>query len=213
VEREARHLPHYWWQRRSRPRAWSAALEAIDPERQRVKESPWLSLHFHQWVVRAWLDVGNVARARRPFGLIPEHFGLTELKLKELKWRLEDAEEAELLAESVYPVNVDPARRWRQPQGEGRRCHCWASGPGVSADKNGVVVVMAEMREGEASQASRAHEVHRQAVAGAHWCSRSASAWVLRAAGAQHQTASRDDSRCAHASSLVHDGELIELGR
>jgi len=91
-------------------RAWSAALEAID-RAPAGQGKPWLSLHFHQWVVRAWLDVGNVARAREAFGLIPEHFGLTELKLKELKWRLEDAEEAELLAESVYPVNVDPARR------------------------------------------------------------------------------------------------------
>ena len=153
--------PNPWWNARlvtylitggkeeAAQRAWSAALEAIDPERQRVKESPWLSLHFHQWVVRAWLDVGNVARAREAFGLIPEHFGLTELKLKELKWRLEDAEEAELLAESVYPVNVDPARRWRQPQGEADDVTGWAPGRVVSADKNGVVVVMAEMREGK----------------------------------------------------------------
>jgi len=78
----------------------------------------------------------------------------------------------------------------------------------VSADKNGVVVVMAEMREGKPVQASRAHEVHRQqwlALTGAR-AQQAHGFFELQVR--KHQTASRDDSA---APARVSSTQLDEL--
>ncbi len=166
-----------WWNarlvtfliRRARPaaaeQAWDTALEAIDPDGSRSSGSSWLARHFHKWVIREWLDAGEVRRARAVFNLIPEKVVEAEDDLALLRWRLLDAEEALELVESVYPASTVPAARWKRPQvSTGESLVSWAPGRVVSADKNGVTIVMAAL-----GPAGPERRVVRARVTAAEW--------------------------------------------
>ncbi len=122
--------------------AWGQAIDAIDPDRKRVAENSWLARHLHKWVVREWLNAGEVAKARAVFDEIPSVVVDSEEELGQLKWRLEDAEEAMQLAESVYPASTQMAARWVKPQVD-VPVKSWSPGRVVSADMNSVVLVFA----------------------------------------------------------------------
>lgn len=97
------------------------ALAQLDPEGSRVDEDPQLCRDFHRWVVTAWLNAGEIARARRAFDLLPPEVVLQDEVLRNLKWRLEDAEEAEQLGDSVHPPGVRMRLRWQRPAHIGER--------------------------------------------------------------------------------------------
>lgn len=95
--------------------AMRTALAQLDPDGSGVDEDPQLCRDFHGWVATAWLDAGEVGRARRTFDLLPPEIVARDDVLRVLKWRLEDAEEAERLGDSVHPPGVRMDRRWRRP--------------------------------------------------------------------------------------------------
>lgn len=129
--------------------AWGAALDNVDPDCKRVADNPWLAKHLHRWVVRAWLEVGEVKNARRVFDEIPADIVGMDEQLKQLQWRLEDAEEAVQLVESVYPASTPPSDRWHHPQvPPGAELSTWSPGRVVAANRNGVVLVLAAMGPG-----------------------------------------------------------------
>ncbi|MFT3714067.1 MAG: tetratricopeptide repeat protein [Archangium sp.] len=129
--------------------AWNVALDSIDPDRARVAQNSWLARQMHRWVVASWLDAGEVGHARAAFDEIPDALVDAEPHLKQLRWRLEDAEEAVLLAESIYPASVPPDSRWKDPQvPPGGVLKSWTPGRVVSADKDGVVLMLAAIENG-----------------------------------------------------------------
>ena len=71
-----------------------AALDMLDPEGARARTDVQLVLDFHRWAVTAWLDAGEIARARRVFDLVRGEGGEAPPELRDLGWRLADAEEA-----------------------------------------------------------------------------------------------------------------------
>lgn len=124
--------------------AWGRALDAVDPDRARVGGSSWLARHFHRWVVQAWLDAGEVERARRVFDEVPRAVVERDGTLEGLAWRLRDAEEAVELTDSVYPASTRPEDRWVRPQlPVGSSAETWAPGRVLDASRKGVVVLLA----------------------------------------------------------------------
>jgi tetratricopeptide (TPR) repeat protein len=89
--------------------AWERALTEIDPSRS--SDDPWLVRHFHRHVVAAWLDAGEVSRARAAYEAIPERLR-GEDSAVELERRLVDYEEAQALQGSVRPYGLIGAARW-----------------------------------------------------------------------------------------------------
>ena len=84
-------------------KAWSAALAALDPDGDRMKESSWLAMHLHRWVARRWLALGYVAEARGVLAEIPRRWIESEDELRGIEHLVQDAEESLRLGESVYP--------------------------------------------------------------------------------------------------------------
>jgi tetratricopeptide (TPR) repeat protein len=129
--------------------AWSAALERLDPDRVRIHEDERLARSFHRWVVRAWLENGEVARARAAFDEIPAEVAANDVELRNLAWRLEDAEEAVALGESVYPAGVPVSERWRRPSAvaerapDGSGLQSWFPGRILEAEEDQLTVVLA----------------------------------------------------------------------
>lgn len=93
---------------------WQRALDRLDPQRMRGGEET-LVANIHVWVASAWLEAGEVVRARRVFDSIDESLLDSVERLRDIAWRLEDAEEAMALGTSVYPSGVPPEDRWRKP--------------------------------------------------------------------------------------------------
>jgi hypothetical protein len=152
--------------------AWGTAIDAIDPDRKRIGEGSWLAMHLHRWVTREWLDHGEVEHARAVFNEIPSEVVESEEELKILQWRLQDAEEAVDLVESVYPASTPPSSRWTDPQvppGEGLLS--WSPGRVVSANKHAVVVMIATVRDGKPQkQVVESSFTAKQWVAAGGWC-------------------------------------------
>lgn len=73
-----------------------------------------LARAYHLWIVRAWLDAGEITRARTVFDDIPEE-ALHDSVIASLQRRLLDSEEAESLGESVYPAAQRLGDRWKRP--------------------------------------------------------------------------------------------------
>ncbi|QSQ21426.1 hypothetical protein JY651_40605 [Pyxidicoccus parkwayensis] len=128
---------------------WTDALERVDPDRVRIHEDERLALSFHRWVVRAWLDSGEVSRARKAFDEIPAEVVASDAWLRQLAWRLDDAEEAAALGESVYPAGLPVTERWRRPDAvspvapDGSKLQGWYPGRILEADEDQVTVVLA----------------------------------------------------------------------
>lgn len=129
-------------------RAWLEALERIDPTGERVERDPWIIEHFHRWVIRGWLEVGEVELAREVLDAIPTSLE-EQAAVVELSREVLDAEEARTLGESVYPAHVDPSRRWIGPAhvapklADGSELRQWYPGRIVEANATHVGIVFA----------------------------------------------------------------------
>jgi hypothetical protein len=128
---------------------WHEALERLDPDGSLVRSSSLLALNVHRWVVKAWLERGEVERARRAFDAIPPGLVGDTPRLWELGQQLQDAEEVRLLGESVYPASVPMEMRWTRPRfleplnQNGKRLREWFPGRVVHSSSKHVRVVVA----------------------------------------------------------------------
>jgi tetratricopeptide (TPR) repeat protein len=144
---------------RDAEQAWTESLDRLDPNGDIIQYDLHLALHVHRWVVGAWLDAGEVARARRVFSLIPETICTQHSRLEALALRLQDSEEAIALGESVYPAGMPPIERWRQPDyvpptsPENLPLRAWYPGRVLSRDAKGVRVVVATPASDPSSRA------------------------------------------------------------
>ncbi len=129
-------------------RAFERALENL--EGRDPREVFW---HTTSHVVQAWLEAGEVRRARDAFDTAPPD--VLDEQAQRLRQRLEDAEEAERLGFAAYPADVPMAKRWTgprlaQPEYEGRALQGWYPGRVALAEDepNEVVVTWVVPREG-----------------------------------------------------------------
>ena len=120
--------------------AFELALDNLDERDPR--EVFW---HTTRHVIQAWLDVGEVRRARDAFETVPPEIAAEDGRA--LRDLLEDAEEAERLGVAVYPADVPMAKRWEgprlaQPEHEGHLLEAWYPGRvALAEDESGDVVV------------------------------------------------------------------------
>lgn len=135
---------------RDADQAWQEALERVDPTGEGVLQAPWLFDEFYRWIVKAWLRMGEVRRARAAFDTIPWHMLDQRTKLEDLREELEDAEEAVALGESVYPSSTPMSDRWVQPADvvpnqsqDGLSLKAWFPGRVSSVDEEGVHLALA----------------------------------------------------------------------
>jgi tetratricopeptide (TPR) repeat protein len=122
-------------------RAWKSALENVV-----AREPEPVAYHVTRHVVAAWLETGEVRRARAAFDTLPlpDEVPWAEPLLR-LRHQLQDAEEAETLGVAVYPSRIPIGRRWSAPrlaQGslEGAPRTAWFPGRVVSVDHESVVI-------------------------------------------------------------------------
>lgn len=154
--------------------ATRTALNQLDTDGSRVDEDSQLCRDFHGWVVTAWLDAGEVARARQTFDLLPPEVVAREEVLRLLKWRLEDAEETERLGDSVHPPGVRMDHRWRRPariaeQGpDGARLIEALPARVVMATEEAITLVVGVTVDGQ-------HELVRAEITADEW--KAANAW------------------------------------
>jgi len=95
-------------------RAWDQSLGHIDPSGTR--DDPWLVRHFYRHVVSAWLDTGEIRRARAAMNSIPNSLRSSG-DVRDLEARLVDYEEAFDLQGAC--VRSGSSAR---PDGSGARC-------------------------------------------------------------------------------------------
>lgn len=128
---------------------WHLALERMDPDGENVAKSPWLAKEAHRWVVKAWLRFGEVRRAREVLDDIPEERFSDEPWYQDLREAVEDAEEALLLGESVYPSTTRMNERWIVPREvlmlapDHHALRSWFPGRVMSSDADGIHLVLA----------------------------------------------------------------------
>jgi len=92
--------------------AWERAMTHIDPDGVESDNNPDLALHLHRWVAQAWLDQGEVERARRVLDrLLDPAFELAQVR--DVQERIKDAEEALSLGASVRPPDMPMDERWK----------------------------------------------------------------------------------------------------
>lgn len=155
---------------------WFEALDRIDPDRERVHRSSWIASHVHRWVVREWLDHGQVELAREAFDEIPSGIVQMDPRLLDLKQRLEDAEETRSLGESVYPASIPVERRWRRPRvvpelnDHGSPRVAWYPGRVVEASEHGVTIVVATPHEAPSKRRVVLREMTREEWLESAWC-------------------------------------------
>ncbi|EYF03110.1 hypothetical protein [Chondromyces apiculatus] len=130
--------------------AWAEVLERMDPRGEAVHGSPWLAGQMHRWVVKAWLGMGEVSRAREVFDDIPEEMVSREEWFQKLRHELLDSEEAVRLGESVYPPETPMSERWTHPpaivsehDASRRPLRHWFPGRVVAASEDEVNVALA----------------------------------------------------------------------
>lgn len=120
-------------------RAWSEALERLDPDGDRCCQDPWLADHVHRWVAQAWHDAGESERASAVLAQLPADIIAASSRLRRLQHDIADALEAEQLGESVYPWDVPMDQRWKAPRTitEDDASHVvqWAPGRVVDVDE------------------------------------------------------------------------------
>ncbi|HWO26056.1 MAG TPA: hypothetical protein VNO30_45330 [Kofleriaceae bacterium] len=149
-----------WWQQRwirfliahgtleEARRAWRLARQAIDPDGELMRRSPWLAIHLHGMVARRWLALGRIDDARDVLAEIPKQWLDQEAELRDLVRALSSNEQARALGESVYPASTPIEDRWRRPRSlrpsrDGKRLSWWAPGRVIEATADEVIVVIA----------------------------------------------------------------------
>lgn len=131
-------------------KAWSAALGALDPDGDRMEESPWLAMHLHRWVARRWLALGYVAEARGVLAEVPRRWIDDEDELRAVEHMVRDAEESLQLGESVYPAGLAAESRWIAPRvtpalnASGSPRKRWWPGRVLALEATSVAVVLAD---------------------------------------------------------------------
>jgi hypothetical protein len=74
-----------------------------------------LPVHFHYWITRSALDVGDLELSRKVLGtLTPQDFKAYP-RLVGLREELAQYEEIERLGEPIYPSSVPIVKRWKEP--------------------------------------------------------------------------------------------------
>lgn len=149
-----------WWQQRwirfliahgtleEARRAWRLARQAIDPDGELMRRSPWLAINLHGMVARRWLALGRVDDARDVLAEIPKQWLDQEAELRDLVRALSSDEQARALGESVYPTSTPLEDRWTRPRSlrpsrDGKRLSWWAPGRVIEATADEVTVVIA----------------------------------------------------------------------
>lgn len=146
--------------------AFTAALDQIDPDCERMSASPWLALHLHRWVIRRWLALGYVAEARDVLDQVPGVWREQEPELRMVEHLVRDAEEALELGESVYPAGTPVEERWvprvtPDTNGHGSRRTRWWPGRVLAGRPDGVDFVAAD---------PQTRMAYRATVTGSEWC-------------------------------------------
>ncbi|WP_437280329.1 hypothetical protein WME90_07145 [Sorangium sp. So ce375] len=96
------------------------AHEAWERAAARVLSGKWatrvkLPAHFHYWIARTALDVGDLELSRKVMNtLTPQDFK-DYPKLGKLREELAQYDEIERLGEPIYPSSVAVAKRWNEP--------------------------------------------------------------------------------------------------
>lgn len=128
--------------------ACEEALATIDPSGARV--DPWLVHHFYRHVVNAWLDAGELRRARRAFDTIPGALR-SDPSCHEIERRLVDMEEAFVLGGAMRPYGLLGEARWEPRQlpaaVEGRALARWYAGRIVKVGADGVQIRAATTKD------------------------------------------------------------------
>jgi hypothetical protein len=128
--------------------AWRLARQAIDPDGELMRGSPWLAINLHRMVARRWLALGRIDDARDVLAEIPKHWLEQEAELRDLVRVLAGHEQARTHGESVYPVSTPLEDRWTRPRSlrprrGGKRLSWWGPGRVVEATADEVTVVIA----------------------------------------------------------------------
>lgn len=128
--------------------AWRLARQAIDPDGELMRRSPWLAIHLHGMVARRWLALGRIDDARDVLAEIPKPWLDQEAELRDLVRAVVSDVQARALGESVYPASTPIEDRWTRPRSlrpsrEGKRLSWWAPGRVVEATADDVTVVIA----------------------------------------------------------------------
>lgn len=99
--------------RRDAHEAWQRAIEHVLTGRWATRIN--LPRHFHSWVARSALDVGDLKLAEMVLGMLTVQDFRDYPKLYELREKLQQFEEIERLGEPIYPASVRMADRWKEP--------------------------------------------------------------------------------------------------
>lgn len=97
------------------------ARDAWQRAKQHVLTGSWASkiklpIHFHYWIARSAIDVGDLDLARDVLGTLTTHDVDKYKRLSELREELAQYEEIARLGEPVYPAEVPVSERWGAPQ-------------------------------------------------------------------------------------------------
>jgi tetratricopeptide (TPR) repeat protein len=142
---------------RDAERAWSEAQREV---MNLGTERPELALHLHRWVMKAWLDAGEIKRARAVLEDVPSEAWSAERsdELRKLEVRLIEAEEALELGATVRPPNLPmkALERWRPltPLPEKGR-YAWYPGRVEGVGQGVEVVLVANPEDAERRRALR----------------------------------------------------------
>lgn len=130
-------------------KAWSAALDAIDPGGER-SGGDWLPYHLHKHVIQAGLESGNLALADAAHRAIREPAASLEI-FRWLRSRIDAASEVHRLGEALFPANVS-YQDWWQPRllrrRHGEAMSEWRAGRVLAVQPDGVAVVVGRRGEG-----------------------------------------------------------------
>ena len=129
--------------------AWREALTRVDPDESRVEDGPWLAEHFHFWIVRSWLQVGEPDDAAAVLKRVPDDIIGASPRLSTLAGELADAVEAAQLGHPLYPRSVPYGQRWHSPrivpaEHEGHALRAWFPGRVVRVTGESVELVYAD---------------------------------------------------------------------
>ncbi len=122
---------------------WRRSVERLDRMESRASRDPWLARHVLRQVADEWLQHGQVDRARAVFRRISNSVVVKDPQLLELRQRLDDATEAVVLGESVYPACVPIHERWRGPRVLPEGQVQWMPGRVLAVDAQDVAFVVA----------------------------------------------------------------------
>ena len=120
--------------------AFEESLEHLD-----ARDPSEVFWHNTMHIVKAWLEAGEVRRARDAMDTVP--LDLLDARADNLRQAIEDAEEAERLGIAVYPSDVPMAKRWVAPrlaqaEHEGRSLEAWYPGRvALAEDESDRVIV------------------------------------------------------------------------